>query len=226
MSGGRAAGAAYPWWTELAAWCGAQALRLLGHSWRIERVNMAAVEARVAAGEPCIYAFWHARLLPLVFTHRSRGIAVLVSRHRDGQLIARIVERMGFVTARGSSTRGGEEGLREMLEWAGKGRLLTLSPDGPRGPAEQVKPGLVYLASRTGFMIVPVAAAAAAEWRLRSWDGFRIPRPFGRVVVGYGEPIAIPAELERSAIEARCVEVGRAIARLTEDLDRRAAGAE
>lgn len=224
-AGGGEARARYPGWLGPAAWAGAALLRLLAHTWRFDRIGIAQDELLIARGQGCIYALWHARLLPMVFAHRGRGVAVLVSRHRDGELIARIVERLGFVTGRGSSTRGGEEGLRDMLEWAGRGRLLAITPDGPRGPAERVKPGLLYLASRTGLPIVPVASAARSVWRLRSWDGFRIPRPFARVVVAYGEPIAVPAELGRDEIEGYRADVDAAIARLTREVDARAGAA-
>ena len=214
----------YPWWLEPAAIGGAALLRLLGATWRLTRIGIDEFDrARLARGERCVYALWHARLLPLVFTHRGRGAAVLVSRHRDGELVARMIEKLGFVTARGSSTRGGEEGLRDMLDWAEKKHLLAITPDGPRGPAERVKPGLVYLASRTGFPIVPVASAARPAWRLRSWDGFRVPRPFARVLVAYGPPIPVPPDLDRDALERTRLAVEAAIAELTATLDARVA---
>ena len=215
--------ARYPWWIDPAAIGGAAVLRLLGASWRITRIGFAEYDAALAKGERCIFALWHARLLSLVYTHRGRGVAVLVSRHRDGELITRMIEKLGYVAARGSSTRGGEEGLRDMLEWAGRGRLLAITPDGPRGPAERVKPGLVFLASRTGYPIVPVASASRSAWRLRSWDGFRVPKPFARVLVAYGPPIPVPPDLDRDALERTRLAVETAIAELTASLDARLA---
>jgi len=204
-------GRRYPWWLEPAAAAGAMLVRALGATWRVDRSGLAAFDAAIAEGRRCIFAFWHARLLPLVWTHRGRGAVVLVSRHRDGQLITRIVERLGYATSRGSSTRGGEEGVMDMLRRAREGRLLAITPDGPRGPAGTLKPGLVYLASRSGLPIVPVAAASRSCWRLRSWDRFRIPRPFTRVVVAYGDPIAVPPGLEGEALEAWRSRVERAL---------------
>jgi hypothetical protein len=190
-------------------------IRALGRSWRIEYRGVREYDRELGRGDRCIFAFWHARLLPLVYTHRRRAIAVLVSRHRDGEWIARIIERLGFVTARGSSTRGGEEGVREMLELAGERHLLAITPDGPRGPAERVKPGLVYLASRTGFPVVPVATAASHAWVFRSWDRFRLPRPFARVVVSYGPPLRVPPDLDADAAERWRARVEQAIVDLT-----------
>jgi lysophospholipid acyltransferase (LPLAT)-like uncharacterized protein len=211
----------YPAWMRVVAPLGAGLVRLLGATWRLDRTGIAGYDAEIAKGERCIFAFWHSRLLALTFTHRARGVAVLVSRHQDGELITRVIDRLGFVTARGSSTRGGEEGLREMIEWARRDYLLAIAPDGPRGPAEQVKSGLVYLASRTGLPVVPAAAAASPAWRLKSWDGFRIPAPFARVVVAYAPPIMVPPDLDRDALESWRLRVEQSIRTLTRDVDRR-----
>lgn len=211
----------HPWWMAPASLLGAALLVLLCKSWRVERIGTAEREAGRRAGERWIFALWHARLLPLTVIHRHMDVGVLISQHRDGELIARIVERLGFATGRGSSTRGGEEGARDMLRLAEEGRILAITPDGPRGPAEQVKPGLIYLASRTGLPIVPVAASARQAWRMRSWDGFRIPWPFAKVMIGYGSPLQVPRPLDEQEAEAWRVRVQGAIGDLTRDLDRR-----
>lgn len=204
-----------PWWTGPAAVAGAWLLELLGRTWRIEWRHDPHASDRAPGDGGSIYAFWHARILALTFIHRGRGAAVLVSRSRDGELIARVIERLGFVTARGSSTRGGGEGALEMLAWAERGRDLGLAPDGPRGPALRVKPGLAWLASRTGRPVVPAAAAASRSWVLRSWDGFRVPQPFARVCVGYGAPVPVPAGLDAAAAERWAAELERGLEAIT-----------
>ena len=190
-----------PWWMGPAALLGAVVLRLLGHSWRVRYLGAHERYAALARGEHCIYALWHAHLLAPTFVHRDQSVAALVSRSRDGELIARVIEALGYVSARGSSTRGGREGLMDLMRWAELGHSMAVTPDGPRGPAEVVKPGLVWLASRTGWPVVPVAIAADRAWRARSWDGFRVPLPFTRVLVGYGEPLRVPRELDEAAAE-------------------------
>ncbi len=207
------------WWQPVAAAGGAAALELLGRTWRMDDRGLRDIDRTLAAGGRCIFALWHARLLPLVYSHRRRGVSVLVSRSRDGALIAGIVERMGYVTARGSSTRGGEVGMRALLDHAAGGRLLAVTPDGPRGPAGHVKPGLAWLASHLGWPVVPVASASDRAWVMRSWDRFRVPRPFARVVVSYGEPVVVPRELDdaglehwRDALEQAIAGVTRAVA--------------
>ena len=219
-------GARHPWWVGPAAALGALILRLLGGTGRLDRSGRAAQDAERARGARCIFALWHARMLPLVFTHRGRGVTMLVSRHRDGELITRLIERLGYTTARGSSTRGGEAGAREMLESAGEGRMLGITPDGPRGPAEIVKPGLVRLASLTGLPVLPVASASRSTWVLRSWDRFRVPRPFARVTVGYGDPIRVPPELSAEEAERWRVTIEQAMRANTEAVRRRAGEAE
>ncbi len=203
----------YPWWVEPASAAGALAVRTLGASWRIETVADPAYSAGVASGERFIFAFWHSRLLPLVYVRRDEGAAVLVSRHRDGQLITRVIEHMGFTTARGSSTRGGEAGVRELLAAAAGGRELGITPDGPRGPAEVVKEGLLYVAARSGLRIVPLANSARDSWVLRSWDRFRVPRPFARLCVRYGAPVTVtePDEAARLRVQEALHAVTRAV---------------
>lgn len=189
------------WWFPLATAAGAAALRLLGRTWTLRRVDTADFDRRIAGGERCIFALWHARMLPLIYAYRGLGVAALVSRSRDGELITGVIERIGYVAARGSSSRGGQEGFKELVRFAEQGRSLTLTPDGPRGPREVVKPGLVRLASHTGLPVLPVASASRRPWVLRSWDGFRVPRPFARVWISYGDAVQVPAGLDEAGVE-------------------------
>jgi len=199
----------YPWWLPAAAWLGAGLIRLWGRTWRFVEVREAPIE------EPVIYAFWHARLFALSFRHRSRGAAVLISRHADGELIARTVEHLGYLTARGSSTRGGGRGLLELFGHAAVGRPIGVTPDGPRGPARRFKPGAIHLASRTGLPIVPVGVGARREKVLGSWDGFRLPAPWTRVAIVYGAGVRVPAGLDGAGLDDWCTRLGEALDRVT-----------
>lgn len=208
----------YPWWLEPAAILGAAALWLLGRTWRIEERNAPEYDAAARAGETFILAFWHARQLPLAYTHRGRGVIVLVSRHRDGELISRVLARLGSGTARGSSTRGGEAAIRELRAAAAAGRTLAFTPDGPRGPAERSKPGLTYLAGQLGLRVVPLASSSPDSWVMRSWDRFRVPRPFARVCIGHGAPIAVAASRHPEAAERERARVEAALKALTAEV--------
>jgi len=205
----------HPWWLEPAAVAGASLVRLLCWTWRYEVQDAPAYTEALAAGERFVYAFWHSGILPAAALRRDEGIAVLVSRHRDGELITRIIHRLGYVTGRGSSTRGGDSGVREMLAWAEAGRHLAVTPDGPRGPAERAKDGLIYLAARTGRRVVPIALGVRSAWRLRSWDRFRVPHPFARVAVSHGAPLAV-GDLEADR-DGACEAFDRALRALTNE---------
>lgn len=153
------------------------------------------------AGQPVIFVLWHGRLLPLSYRHRGQGIVTLVSRSADGEYLARILEHWGFVPARGSSNRGGTTALRELVRHARAGRSLAITPDGPRGPRQKLKPGVLLAAQLTGAPLVPVAAAASRGWWLGKWDRFLVPRPFARIHVLYGTPICVPRELQGQSLE-------------------------
>jgi hypothetical protein len=183
----------------IAAWV----IRALAASVRMRRHGDAEQRRREAAGERMILAFWHRHLLLMPWAYRGRRISVLVSRHRDGELIARTVARLGIDSSRGSTTRGGIAGLRELLRKARAGYDLAFTPDGPRGPAGKVQPGVIQAAATTGFPIQPVALAAGRCRRLRSWDRFVVPLPFTTVHYVYGEPLTVArrAQLEPAAAE-------------------------
>jgi hypothetical protein len=197
----------------LAEYLGAALIYLLGRSLRITWVGL---ERRDAVAGPVVYAFWHARMLILAFTHRWRHIRIMISESRDGEYIARPVSRLGFVPIRGSSSRSGLRALVQMVQQAKAGHDCAVTPDGPRGPREAFQGGALGIAQRSGVPIVPIAAAAERCWRLNSWDRFVIPKPFSRAVVVLGEPVDVPKHLnaqEREALrldlEARLVAVTR-----------------
>ena len=194
--------ASYPAWLPAGTIAASAMISGLASTWRMDLGGIAAWDAQLARGARCIFAVWHARVLPLVWSHRGRGVVVLVSRHRDGEAIARVIRRFGFGAARGSSTRGGDEAMRGMLAAVEAGRLAGFTPDGPRGPAERVKPGIAWLASRTGLPVVPIGTASDRAHAFGSWDRFRVPLPFARVVVAYGDPIAVPRGLSDDELEA------------------------
>jgi lysophospholipid acyltransferase (LPLAT)-like uncharacterized protein len=197
---------------------GSWALRLLGGSLRVRREEQT-IAPLLAAGTPAIYVVWHARLLLLPYLYRGRALRVLISRSRDGELVAGLVRRFGFVVVRGSSSRGGAGGLRALARALGEGHSVVVVPDGPRGPSETVKMGVVALARITGAPVVPLAVAASAEWRARSWDGFRVPKPFARCVVRFGEPVGVAASRERRADEGPRKEIEEALREVTWQAD-------
>lgn len=136
-----------------------------------------------------ILTFWHSMILMASFPYRGSGIHVLVSRHGDGELIGRVVQRFGFFLVRGSSSRGGKEALQEMVTLMRQNRDVGITPDGPRGPAEEVKPGIAQLARLTGAPVIPAAFSGSRMKILATWDRFRIPCPFSKIVYVIDDPL-------------------------------------
>ena len=142
-----------------------------------------------------IYSFWHRDMIPLLFQRKFEKIAVLISPSKDGELIAGPAQVLGFKTARGSSSRRGIKALKEMMELSKK-HSLAITPDGPKGPSQKVKEGLLYLAFHTRLPIIPVAVDISSERIFNSWDKFRFPNPFSKINISYGEPIFIEKKEE------------------------------
>ena len=179
-------------------------IRLLGATLRYQDVLApGAVRGDLLPG-PGVYAFWHRSLLISAHRFRGRAIAILISRSFDGELIARTVERLGFVAVRGSSSRGGATGLRGMAEAYGRGHVCAFTADGPRGPARIAKPGVVQLARLVDAASVGVFDAMPARaWVLRTWDRFLIPKPFSQVRIGWPAHVAPePAAVQDALDEA------------------------
>jgi len=178
---------------------GAFAIRALAVTWRYRITNEESYRALRARSEPFIFAFWHGQMLPLLWRHRGEGVAVVVSSHRDGEIIARIAEHLGFRTIRGSTSRGAARALLGIVRELENGAEVAVTPDGPRGPAQKFASGALVAAQRVSVPIVGVAAAASRAWRLRSWDRFMIPKPFSRVNVVYAPPTSVDAPSSREA---------------------------
>jgi lysophospholipid acyltransferase (LPLAT)-like uncharacterized protein len=183
------------------AWFGVWLIRLLGLTWRVRVKNDAEFRHKRAVHEPFIFTLWHGQLLPLLYHHRGHGVAILISEHGDGEIIARIALRLGFRTVRGSTSRGAARALLGLVRELEDGHDIAITPDGPRGPAKSVAPGTLVVAQRGRAPILPIVAVASSAWHLKSWDSFMIPKPFTRVTVGYGPMIYVDAESARKAAE-------------------------
>lgn len=166
-------------------------LRGLRLTWRLRWDRRERLADAAGGDQRSIVVLWHAHLLAAFYCYVGPGWRFLVSRHRDGEMIARVGLRFGYQSLRGSSTHGGAEVLRDAVRALRAGLDLGITPDGPRGPARIVQPGCVAAARLGRARIVPVALAASRGWTTRSWDRMLIPKPFSTVVIHYGEPIEI-----------------------------------
>ncbi|MDW7679239.1 MAG: lysophospholipid acyltransferase family protein [bacterium] len=139
-----------------------------------------------------IYVLWHGRIVVPIYVHRYEGICPMVSQHADGEMIAVTMEKLGYRTVRGSSTRGGKKAFHDMVTRIKQGMVGAMIPDGPRGPRHDLKPGTLYLAQQTGAYLIPATFSSNRKIIFKSWDKFFLPLPFSKNILLYGEPITVP----------------------------------
>jgi lysophospholipid acyltransferase (LPLAT)-like uncharacterized protein len=166
-------------------------VRALALSWRIRLVHEERWRVLRDQQRPIVFLLWHEVLLPLLWQHRGQGITIVVSEARDGQYLSDLATTLGYRAVRGSSTRGGARALLGAVRELQSGRSIAFTPDGPRGPRRELKPGVIAAAQRGGGFVVPLHAEADRAWRLHSWDRFMIPQPLARVVITYGRPFRV-----------------------------------
>ena len=167
--------------------------------WRADGLeHLAAVER---SGRPPIMAFWHGRILPATVYFRRRGIVVITSENFDGEWIAGIIERFGYGTARGSTSRGGRKALRQLTRDMAAGRPAAFTIDGPRGPARVAQAGAVWLAKITGNPVLPFHIETDRHWTLNSWDRTQIPKPFAVSAIAIGAPLYVGQDIDAAGLE-------------------------
>ena len=166
-------------------------LRALASSWRIHLEHEARWRGLYEAKQPHVFLLWHEALLPLLWQHREQGIAIVVSEAREGRYLADFAAGLGYRSLYGSSTRGGTRALLGAVRELRAGRAVAFTPDGPRGPRRELKPGVIAAAQRGGAPVVPLHARSDRAWRLHSWDRFMIPKPFAHVWITYGHPFNV-----------------------------------
>ena len=195
-------------------------INALGHTlrWRVEGLEH--LEAILASGRQPVMGFWHGRILPAAFYFRRRGIVVITSENFDGEWIARIIERFGYGTARGSTSRGGVKALLKLKRDMADGRPAGFTLDGPRGPARVAQPGAIWLARASGNPVLPFHLEASSYWTMGSWDRTQIPKPFSTVALAVGEPLEVPGDMTDDRLEVARLELERRLAAL----ERRAFG--
>ena len=191
-------------------------LNALGHTlrWRVEGLEH--LDAILASGRQPVMAFWHGRIFPATFYFRGRGIVVITSDNFDGEWIARIIERFGYGTARGSTSRGGRKAILQLVRDMRAGRAAGFTLDGPRGPARVAQPGAVWLAAATGNPLLPFHLEASSAWTMGSWDRTQIPKPFSTVALVVGEPLEVSNDATDDALERVRLDLERRLELLEE----------
>ncbi len=168
---------------------------------------------------PGIYPFWHRCVLPAAWLYRNRQLAVMTSRSLDGEFIARVISRMGFLPVRGSSSRGGQRALLEMNQLLTEGHSVAFTIDGPRGPRNVAKKGPVLLSRISGVPVIAFYVAVERAWVLSTWDGLMIPKPFSRIYVRVARKILVPPDADDAAMERYHAEMQAALERITAEAE-------
>jgi lysophospholipid acyltransferase (LPLAT)-like uncharacterized protein len=196
-------------------WLGYALVRVIGPTLRYEVLGWQYVQRIHDAGQRFINAFWHRSIFPAIWWWRDRGVVVLNTTNFDGQWTRRVIERLGFLTAQGSSTRGGMRGLVSMAARLAEGRDVSFTIDGPRGPRYVAKLGPVILARRTGcpIMVFHIGVERGYTFR-KSWDLFQIPYPFSRAVMVIAPAIHVPPDADRETLERKQGEMQAALERV------------
>ncbi|MDE2143526.1 MAG: lysophospholipid acyltransferase family protein [Elusimicrobia bacterium] len=164
-----------------------------------------------------IYAFWHQRQAFFTVSHNNDKMSMLISRSRDGEIIAETIRLCGVPSVRGSSSRGASGAVRALMSAVQSGRDIGITPDGPKGPERQVKAGILFLAQTLGIPILPITNAQSNRFVLsKAWDHFHVPMPFGRSVVVYGEPVEVrPGD----DLAGKALELKNALDEITREAD-------
>lgn len=190
------------WRTRWTARLGAAVVWLLARTWRVRYDHEQALRDAKSDGRPVVFVIWHGQLLMHLWAHRRRQISVLISEHRDGEIIARVAEILGYRTVRGSTTRGANRALIGLVRELEADHDVAITPDGPRGPDRSFAPGALLVAQRSGRPIVAVGAHASRAWQFRSWDRFTVPKPFARVTISYRPGMFVAEASPRELAEA------------------------
>lgn len=177
-------------------------VKLLSRTYTYRLVDTHNEQRAVDGHGSVVYASWHQRFFPgITFFATRKPIAIMISQSRDGEMIARVVDILGWKAVRGSSSKGGMRALKKIRQLTGKGYRIGHIVDGPQGPFGVVKPGLVTIAQFAGAPIVPVIVSAQRCWTFNSWDRFMVPKPFSKVFVRFAPPIVVPRRLDAEAFE-------------------------
>ncbi|MEJ5350635.1 MAG: lysophospholipid acyltransferase family protein [Melioribacteraceae bacterium] len=171
------------------------AINVLLKTCKIKIHKSANTEKLISNGQNFIAAFWHGFMITGWFLNKNSNCAALVSKSKDGDLLAHVLEKWGYKVVRGSSHIGGNQAMEDMIELLKQNYSLAITPDGPTGPIYKMKAGAVVAAKKTGVPLFLIGIACNKKINLKSWDRFEVPLPFSRICVKYSEPIYVDANL-------------------------------
>ena len=185
-------------------WTAALYIRLVWLSGRWQIIGEEIPEQLIKDGQPFIVAFWHGRMIMMAFSwSRCDLVHMLISGHRDGQLVSGMISHFGSKTVYGSSTRGGAAAFIRLARLLRQGGVIGITPDGPRGPRMRVNEGIIALAKLTGVPILPLTFSASLRYVFKSWDRFMLPFPFGRGIFLWGRPIYVVENADKHEMDSK-----------------------
>jgi len=188
---------------KILCWIGAQYIRFVYWTGRWDVINGDVPQQFWDEDKPFILAFWHGRILLMPYCwNRKKKIHMLISQHRDGQLIARTVGHFDIDTVEGSTSKGGAQALRSMLKALKAGESIGITPDGPRGPRMRASAGIVNVAKMSGVPVIACAFGTTSRKHLKSWDRFCLALPFSKGVFCWSDPIYIPKKADKTELSA------------------------
>ena len=192
----------------------------LFNTMKIERQGFERVKPIISSGK-VIFAVWHSRMLLVSYLCKGLNGTAMVSGSKDGEIAARIIQRQGHEAVRGSTKKGGLQALSRLIKKVKeKNRPCLIVPDGPQGPRSKVQPGIIILAKKTGYPIVPISYSARKIKIFASWDRFILPFPFTKCTAVYGDPVYVPQNADGNE-EKRClILLENELNRITSDVDR------
>ena len=193
-------------------------LRTTALTSRVVVRNMEVAEAAREQHGAFLVSTWHQDIFFSIWMFRSLHLTALVSASRDGEAIYQVMRRFNFKATRGSSNRGGTEGLLDTLNVLNSGESIAIAPDGPLGPPLEAKPGIVLLAKQAKVPILPWSYTCKREWRLKTWDRHRLPQPFNRIEGAFGDPLLVPPDSPPNEIPRYCRKLEDAMRRVSYEL--------
>ncbi|WP_319408521.1 lysophospholipid acyltransferase family protein [uncultured Desulfosarcina sp.] len=195
-------------------------VKIISRTYRYRLVDTENEQRALENNGAVVYASWHQRFFPgITFFATRKPIAIIISQSRDGEMISRVVDILGWRSVRGSSSKGGTRALKELRSLTRQGYRVGHIVDGPQGPFGVIKPGLLTIAQFSGAPILPVITSAERRWVFNSWDRFMVPKPFSRVFVRFGKPIFVPRRLNPDDFESLRRDVEKQIKELTTQTD-------
>ena len=179
-------------------------IRITGYTSRVRQINKEVLKDTIKEYGSVIVATWHKNIYFSIWLLRNHDLTALISSSDDGEAICDVFSKFGYTAVRGSTTRGGIPALKQLIKLLEQKTSVAITPDGPLGPPEKIQSGVVLLAKYSGVPIIPWHYEADSQWRLKSWDRHKIPKPFTAVVESYGEPFLVPKDLSTEGVSEYC----------------------